>query len=243
MKQKSLLVYVKFIAITVVSALFGGAFGYAVAAGAVDFAALSRVLNGAMASGGLWWFAPGFLALAVSSVLYHKAKVLLPRAAEEDQAFEQADRLLCLSLLWATVSVPWLIISIGIGFTGTTDVWVLLLLGLIVAYVVWVTILQTLVISATKAIHPEKRGNVFDTRFRKEWFQSCDEAEQQQIGQCAYRTFQVMNGAFTVLAVALCLLALAGVVTPLWMLVFGGLWLLQNLVYTYTAYRTSHAVL
>ena len=41
----------------------------------------------------------------------------------------------------------------------------------------------------------------------------------------------------------LCLLALAGVVTPLWMLVFGRLWLLQNLVYTYTAYRTSHAVL
>ena len=33
-----------------------------------------------------------------------------------------------------------------------------------------------LTIQAVKVIYPEKRGNVFDSRFQKDWFQSCDEA-------------------------------------------------------------------
>lgn len=58
-------------------------------------------------------------------------------------------------------------------------------------------------VKATKTIHPEKRDNVFDTKFQKDWFQSCDEAEQQKIGQCSYFCFRLMSGIFPVVMLLL----------------------------------------
>ena len=40
---------------------------------------------------------------------------------------------------------------------------------------------------------PEKKGNVFDVKFQKDWYESCDELEKLQIGNACYKTFKCIN--------------------------------------------------
>ena len=36
---------------------------------------------------------------------------------------------------------------------------------------------------------------MYDTKFRKKWLDSCDEAERAVIGQCAYKAYQAVSQA------------------------------------------------
>ena len=52
--------------------------------------------------------------------------------------------------------------------------------------------LQQKLVDLAKQLNPEKEGSVYDTRFQKKWFESCDEAERAAIGQCAFKAYQAM---------------------------------------------------
>lgn len=69
-------------------------------------------------------------------------------------------------------------------FFGATGAF---LAGLAVA-----VILQQWLVDLTKKMNPEKQGSVYDTKFQKKWFESCDEAEKAVIGQCAFKAYQAM---------------------------------------------------
>ena len=53
-------------------------------------------------------------------------------------------------------------------------------------------ILQQKLVDLTKQLNPEKKGSVYDTKFQKKWYDSCDEAERAIIGQCAFKAYQAM---------------------------------------------------
>ena len=59
------------------------------------------------------------------------------------------------------------------------------ILGLVV-----VIVMQQKIVDLTKKINPEKKGSVYDMKFAKKWMESCDENEQRQIGQAAYKAYQ-----------------------------------------------------
>ena len=50
-------------------------------------------------------------------------------------------------------------------------------------------ILQQKCVDLLKDINPEKKGSVYDMKFQKIWFDSCDEAEKRQIGQASYKAY------------------------------------------------------
>lgn len=54
-------------------------------------------------------------------------------------------------------------------------------------------VFQQKLVDATKRMNPEKQGSVYDTKFQKKWFESCDEAERIMIGQCAFKAYQAMS--------------------------------------------------
>ena len=56
-------------------------------------------------------------------------------------------------------------------------------------------VLQQKLVDLTKRLYPEKRGSVYDTKFQKKWYQSCDEAERLIIGQCAFQAYRAMTAA------------------------------------------------
>ena len=74
---------------------------------------------------------------------------------------------------------------------------------------------QQKIVDLTRNMNPEKKGSVYDVNFKKKWFESCDEAEQKQIGQAAYKAFNVVNTACPILWAALLMLSFAFNFSPL----------------------------
>lgn len=250
-------IYLRFIGIMVLCGAIGAVAGYLTVMAGQDLLETAQSWNQALAALGLWWFVPGYLLLVAGTACYIAGRALLPQAKEEDAAFRESDRRLCLALILSGASMVWLFIALGISIQaswveghamwlgnhvlrvgGKTEA--LLLLAFLVVQLVWITALQAVIIRATKTIHPEKRGNVFDTRFQRDWFESCDEAEQQQIGQCSYLSFRVMGMVFPVVMIVLVLLAGNGMVPPAWILLVGGLWMVQQMSYQAMAYYLDH---
>ncbi len=247
----------RFVITMVVCAALGGAGGVLAARLGDNFPEMAAQINRVLASAGLWWFLPGFILLTVGSVYYLRGKALLPQAEEDDSSFREADRRLCLALILSNAGMVWVFVAIGISiqalWANQQAMWLggqllqvgslaeaVLLVVFLVAQLVWIMALQALTIGATKVIHPEKRGSVFDTKFQKDWYQSCDEAERQQIGQCSYFTFRLMNVLFPAAMVILLLLATINQAQPGWILLVGGLWMAQLVGYQGMAYHLDH---
>lgn len=68
---------------------------------------------------------------------------------------------------------------------------------------------QQKIVDLTRQMNPEKQGSVYDTKFRKKWLESCDEAEQKQIGQAACQAFNAVNVLCPALWVVLLMLSFA----------------------------------
>ncbi len=67
--------------------------------------------------------------------------------------------------------------------------------------IVLMSILQKLVVDMIKKLNPEKKGNIFDTEFKKDWIASCDELQKKQIGEAAYKSYKATNTVCLVMSV------------------------------------------
>lgn len=243
-EKKSSWVYIKYALILVVSGLFGAGCSMFIGSGFDGLSSLGTTLSRWLYQAGVPLMACGLLLAVVATVLYLAAKKPMARADEDDAAFEKANRLLCIAMILTTLSFPWFTFTMGLAFAlpiqderlWSTGVGLVLL----IIQLVWFTVLQALVVGAVKRLYPEKRGNVFDTKFQKDWYASCDEAEQKTIGDCSYFTFQVMNILYPIVLVILFLVGSAWSINALWFVLLGGLWLMQTLTYQLRNYWLQH---
>lgn len=256
-ERSSKAIYARFAIIILVCAALGGVAGFLAAMAGKNLLYSADSLNMVLASLGQLWFVPGYVLLVVSTAYYLRGKALLPQAEADDDAFEEADRRLCLALILSGAALVWLFIALGINgqadWANDQAMWLgehilriggllegVLFIAHLVVQLIWVVALQAVTVKATKVIHPEKKGNVFDTKFQKDWYRSCDEAEQQQIGQCSYFSFRVMSTLFPIVMLVLFLLANNGMAQPGWILLVGGLWMVQLMTYQCMAYILDH---
>ena len=72
--------------------------------------------------------------------------------------------------------------DMGLGNLGV-------IIGEFIAVIFLTVVLQQKCVDLLKQINPEKKGSVYDTKFQKIWFESCDEAEKRQIGQASYKAY------------------------------------------------------
>lgn len=59
--------------------------------------------------------------------------------------------------------------------------------------------LQKKCVDLTKQLNPEKKGNIFDKNFSKEWLASCDEAQQLMIYKASYAAYKSVGSACRIL--------------------------------------------
>lgn len=62
-----------------------------------------------------------------------------------------------------------------------------------------VIIEQQWIVNLEKEMNPEKRGSIYDTKFREKWEESCDEAELWQIYKSAYKAYKATHNACIIL--------------------------------------------
>ena len=61
------------------------------------------------------------------------------------------------------------------------------------------TVIQKGIVDLTIKLNPEKRGNIFDRNFQKDWVDSCDEAQQLMIYKAAFAAYKAVNTACMVM--------------------------------------------
>lgn len=159
--------------------------------------------------------------------------------AEQEAAVACADRRYGIGMTLVSVVVVLTLTLFGLWVQGINEGGgpVLLVVGLMIAVIFAAFAMQGALVRATKRIYPEKRGNILDTRFQKEWFDSCDEAERQLIWQCGYQSMQATSRVILLFFILLVIFGLAADIGPLPMLMLGVIWLVQTLSYQLAALR------
>ena len=225
----------KYLLILFVAAIFGGVLGFA--AGWVGHDNLSEVIAAAIADG-LTAAAPWALlgtsvvSLALILWLYRAAKALFTGWDGEDEAvMDRADEKLNWALLLtaAQMVLDMFFFAVAQSAHNMTALWSVLFFLVSIFLLVFA---QQKIVDLTRRMNPEKQGSVYDTKFKKKWFESCDEAEQKQIGQAAYKAFNVVSTACPILWLALLVLSYAfnfELLMPTFIVCF--IWLLMQVSY------------
>ncbi len=94
---------------------------------------------------------------------------------------------------------------------------------------------QNRTVKIAKEYAPEKKGSIYDMKFHKVWYESCDEAERQLIGDASYETFRFMNGVFSAFET---ITVIVGMFIPIGFLCaffIGVLWLIMTCYYTHVS--------
>jgi len=201
----------KFFLVILVSGIFGGVAGFlSGVAGASSLPeAVTAGVRHLLAAIVPWGIPVGSLVLLGGGwVLYRRARSLARDWAGGDEAAaDKADVLLDWVSLLSSLTLILDFFFLAAGGTGSDGT--LKPLFVVAAFIfscVAVTLLQQKAVDLTKTLNPEKRGSVYDMKFQKKWFESCDEAEKAQIGQASYKAYRAANTACIALWLALILL-------------------------------------
>lgn len=237
-------VYIKFTLLMIASALTGAFISIFMLGRENGVQEVAQQISGGLILAGPWLLAAGLVPCAVAHGLYLAGQKAAARADEDDDAFETANRRLSLSMAFSAVVMPWMMLTICLALPAVNvianNVFVVAVVPLLLVEIAWSYGLQAVVVRAMQRLAPEKRGNVFDTRFQKDWYASCDEAERQRIGECGYHTYLTMTKIYPFTLAAALLAVMYGGASVLWAVVLGGLWLTQTLSYLLRAYKLEH---
>lgn len=207
-------IFLKFLAIVAVSGILGGIYGFFSAKYDVQLSGVLSLATSWLQSNTLLLMGLTFIILGFGFMQCFIGNRFAAQATEENEiAYEKADSAYELSLIIASVVIIIIFTIFGItttalpGLTKTNQNEYMLTIMMFLLETVLVLLLQYLAVSGTKKLYPEKRGNIFDTKFQKEWLASCDEAEKQKIGEASYKAYSTMNVTFSVFFVVCWLLS------------------------------------
>ena len=197
----------KFLLIMLASAVFGGVLGFGT--GWVGHNGMAETAAAAV-DRVLWTITPWAIPVttAVSLILmlwlYSSAKRRFAAwDGEDEEAMDKADVALNWGMLVTAVQL--VVDFFFLAALSHYDYDIAGLLGALffLISIAFVVVAQQKIVDLTRRMNPEKKGSVYDVHFHKTWLESCDEAEQRQIGQAAYKTYRTVNTTCLVLWVVL----------------------------------------
>ncbi len=142
-----------------------------------------------------------------------KAKKHWKSNMDEDEKYEVVEKKLSISIILSNVTYFVNFAFFGFAFyaamsfvEGVSESWLHIYMRAIDLVVFTATLfinlaIQRSCINLTKLMNPEKKGSIYDMKFDKVWYQSCDEAERMQIGLASYKAFKAVNNTLIVLMV------------------------------------------
>lgn len=148
------------------------------------------------------------LSISISSHL----KQLRKWDGENEEEYDRFDHALGMDLMFASIYMMGEFLLYGMAISSIDyllEYSLLLFFFTLVAFMASLfgnMFLQKAVINNYKLLNPEKNGSVYDTKFQKKWYESCDEAEQKMIGRAAKKAFDVTGATCLILEVVLILM-------------------------------------
>lgn len=208
-KHSEAKIIIKFIAIILASGALGfGAsmlMGYLTGGETLKVGVIGEILGPAVPA---VFLLSNLVLAAVSLVLCRSAKKQVQGWDGDDESVEKIEQRLNYPMLFVNLMMVlnFLFFSASIQVAETTafgeryDIILFpLCLGTFILGYVWILFVSNRVVKLEKLLNPEKQGNIFDTKFQKQWLGSCDEAEKQKIYQAGFRGYQAGSMACMVL--------------------------------------------
>ena len=198
----------KFVGTVLLFAFLGGIGGFI-----VTFAGLSGVADWAetglmgLLTAVVPWGIPvsSLVLLGIGLGLYRSAKGRYSRWDGEDEDLADGiETTLSYVLLFTSLAVILDFFFLSAAFLTSLP---LIPVLCFVVSVVLSMVLQQKAVDLTRRMNPEKQVSVYDSKFQKKWYDTCDEAERSQIGQASYQAFQAANRACIALWLVLLLLS------------------------------------
>lgn len=186
----------KYILLLLIAAFFGGLAGFAAGiVGAVNLSGSIKTAVEDVLTAAAPWGIPvtSVVFLGLGWWLYARARRIYKTwDGEEEAPIEKAEEDLSWALLMSAIAMQWdfFFFSVLVVCEGTRPMGRLGGLGLFILSVAVIVVHQQKVVDLTRRINPEKQGSVYDTKFLKKWMDSCDESEQRQMGQAAFKAYR-----------------------------------------------------
>ena len=241
--------YWKFIILLFIGAIVGGTAGVLMgfledymAANELSFQELLSLVQGSLVipfryitvvSGAVFWTA--------SECFYRKARKIQKESTDLDEDYDRIDDTLNVSLALANVMAIMNFICLGIAFycmhaaDDTFTMTMCIVFFLLYGYGSFH--MQHAAVNMAKEMNPEKKGSLYDKKFKKQWYDSCDEAERRQIGIASYHTMQVTGISCMIFMLIFMMLGMVIEIGLLPMLVPAFIWLIQNVTYQISCKR------
>lgn len=235
----------KYLLVLLGAGLFGGVMGFLIGfAGHHNMGAhVVEMLNGFFTKITPW-------SLPVTSVVllgagwqrYCKAKRLCAVwDGEEEDTADRAERQLDWVLLLTTIQIllDFFFLAAAVVYWVPGKLTILAEIGCFLASIAVIILIQQRVVDLTRRLNPEKQGSIYDLKFKKKWMDSCDEAEQKQIGQAAYKAYNVLNAACPIVWVMLMFASFLFEISLLPAFVLVVLWGILNVSYIVECIRMN----
>lgn len=118
---------------------------------------------------------------------------------DSDAAFDQIDHNLIISMIVTSLIFILAFLFFGIFAAGLDTLfsvdmppsYFVITIGIFIIGAFVGIYLQTRLIKMTTVLYPNKNGDPLETKFTKDWLESCDEAEQFIIYRSAYDAYQI----------------------------------------------------
>ena len=246
-KREERKIIVKFVVILVVSMILGMvtsiAAAYITQDGLLEFGGLEQAIGAAVPY--VFVFA-NLTTAAAAIVLCRRAKKEIDAWNGEDESIEQTEQRLNYSVVLANLMtvVNFLLFSASIWAAERSALeeryefrMLMAALGIFVLGMTWTIFISNRAVKLVQRINPEKRGNVLDTKFHKQWMASCDEAETQLIYQCGFHAYRAGTTACMVLWVVTLLTQLWAETGLFPVLCVCAIWLVMTVSYLYFSIR------
>lgn len=134
---------------------------------------------------------------------YRKAKRIAGAWSGEDDGLDEVEELLNRAMVPGNIMLgcnyflyPLTMYVCGMDGDTKKTLVVVAMVGVVVfvGAMICSIVLKSKVVDLEKQLNPEKRGNIFDKHFAKEWEESCDEAQKWIMYEAAYRAYQAAGG-------------------------------------------------
>lgn len=161
-------------------------------------------------------FVVACLMFGAGMYFYHKARMgYATWDGETESVIEQVEKSLSMGTIISSLNYIVMIICFGFGTYQMVKEHDVIggILQLLYAVLFMVCIflnvaMQKACIELEKKINPEKKGNIYDFKFRKKWMASCDEAEKRAIYEAAYHSFLNVHVVCSILFLLLMMLGM-----------------------------------
>lgn len=189
----------KYLLVLLIAALFGAALGFLIGfAGYHNLGeTVADLLNRFLAAITPWGIpTTSFVILIAAWWKYLAAKKLCAAWDGEDEAtVDTAEHQLNWVLLLTTsqMLLDFFFLAAAVVYWVPGRLTIVAEVAMFLISIAFLIVIQQRVVDLTRQLNPEKQGSIYDLKFKKKWMNSCDEAEQKQIGQAAFKAYNALN--------------------------------------------------